>query len=318
MSADSVTADEVVVEGEYFQPSGEKDPSLRQIHDRLQMQMQLEGYQPENPQKSVLGSRSIIYIYTLDSPSKSAWWKLKNWLRLTTEHELQRETYINNLRTTRDDLLFRIRFRMVPVQLEEEAGIHIQAKVEPAVLLKHEQIERVDDYNAQNVIRRCKERIEDIAIELGWEPWREPHTTAENLRETVRGSVREELAQTKYGNYVLELADEGDEAFRYRLLHPSLASYIHSIEWAIICYMEDEHGEDLIDEEVEGEFGYNFGQLIDELPAQGIISQKTREELRQFTVYRRWMGHHKSGKLTKSNVASVKSRLGILLEELFQ
>lgn len=203
-----------------------------------------------------------------------------------TDESLYRDHYIQNLTRLRDDLTFRIRFRIIPIRIGDDDGFQIDATAEPAVYHKHEQISRREDFNAQNAVRSAKEKLEDIATEMGWETRREPHTKAETLRETVTNQVRRRLKETKYGNYVVELVDEGDEALRYQLLHPALSSYIHAIEWAIICYREAEQGEDLVEKETTGEFGYNYGQLIDdELPDNAPVSQKTKEELSTFVTY---------------------------------
>jgi hypothetical protein len=317
MSADSLNANELVVEAEYFKPARNGSISMSRVHEQLRSQMKLDQYWPENPQRAALNPKTITYVRIMDEAEKTRLWRLKRWLNLTNEAELERENYIDNLRRLRDDLPFILRFRFIPIEFEDNNGLLIEIKSEPAVLHKHEQIDRVENYNAQNAIRRGKEQLEDVAVELGWETIREPHTTAENLEDTLNREIRNHLRETKYGNYVIELIDEGDEALRYQLLHPALSSYIHAIEWAIICYLEDERIDDLVAEEISDEFGYYYGQLINKIPEGHGVSQKTREELEQFKTYRRWMGHHKSGELTESNVATVKDRLRILTEELF-
>jgi len=129
----------------------------------------------------------------------------------------------------------------------------------------------------------------------------------------------------EYGDNVIQLSDEGDKALRYQLLHSALGSYIHAIEWSIICYFEDKFDKDFIEEEIENEFGYYYGQLVNKISAgsddniieKSAVTQKTQEELDLFETYRYWMGHHKTGTLTRANVIMVKERLEILLGELF-
>lgn len=318
MGAESLSADELVVEAEYIHRSQHDSPSLSWLHEQLLFHMRLERFQPEDSRKAAINSKSVTYLREMDAPKKTIWWKLRSLLHLTDESQLHRDNYIWNLNRMRDDITFRIRFRIVPIRIGEDEGFQIKATAEPAVYHKHEQISRREDFNSQNAVRSAKEKLEDIATEMAWETWREPHTKAKTLRETVTDRVRERLSVTKYGEYVVELADEGDEALRYQLLHPALSSYIHAIEWAIICYREDEHDDDLIEEEISGEFGYNYGQLInEELPDDAPVSQKTKEELSTFVTYRHWMGHHKSGELSEQNVGTVKDRLRILLEELY-
>lgn len=318
MGADTLSADEVVVEAEYIHVINHDPPSLPKLHEQLLTQMELEGFVPEDRRKLALNSQAVSYIRDMDRPTKTLTWKVKNWLNLTDEADLNRNNYIWNLRRMRDDLTFRLRFRIVPISFEETEGYSIDVRAEPALYHKHQQISHREDFSSQNAVRSAKEKLEDIAVNMGWETWREPRTKTETLRETVNDQMRERLESTKYGEYVVELADEGDEALRYQLLHPALSSYIHAIEWAIICYREDAYGDDLIEEEITGEFGYNYGQLIEEeLPTDAPITQKTKEELSAFVTYRRWIAHHKSGKLTEHNVGTVKDRLRILLEELY-
>lgn len=318
MGADSLSADELVVKAEYIHRSQHDSPSLSALHEQLLYQMRLERFHPEDGRKAALNSRSVTYLREMDAPKKTIWWKIRRLLQLTDESQLYRNNYIQNLSRMRDDVTFRIRFRIIPISIGDDDAFQIDVTAEPAVYHKHEQISRREDFNAQNAVRSAKEKLEDISTEIGWATWREPHTKAEALRETVTDRVRERMNRTKYGEYVIELADEGDEALRYQLLHPAMSSYIHAIEWAIICYREDEHGDDLIEEEISEEFGYYYGQLIDEeLPDDAPVSQKTKEELSSFVTYRRWMGHHKSGELSEQNVGTVKDRLRILLEELY-
>jgi hypothetical protein len=279
--------------------------------------MQRQGYTAKNPEKPIIGSKSIKYILSPIVPKKGVGQKFREKLGLADEGEFKRESYLDSLNRLRDDVPFQLRFRFQPIAVDDRGGVHIEVKAEPAVYHKHEQLSRQSDYNSQNVIRTCKEEVRDIAAELGWELWREPHTTAETLRETLQPDVRENLKSTKYGGQVMQLTDEGDDAFRYQLYHPALSSYIHAIEWAIICYLEEEEADDLIMQEQEDGFGYYYGQIIDKIGDKGIVSQKTSEDLERFNTDRRWMGHHKSGELTEANVATVKQRLEILLEELF-
>lgn len=317
MGAESLTADELIVEAEYFHPTGQEEPSLSHLHDDLRLLMQMEGYRAKNPQKAMLSPRSIVYIYELDPPEKTWVWKIKETIGLADERKLIKNTYLDDLQKTRDNLPFHLRFRTIPVELENEMGIRIEIKSEPAVLHKHQQIRYQEAYNTQNVIRTSKEKIEDIAIDMGWDPWREPHTTAEDLRETLDLDIREVLKETKYGSNITQLTDEGDESLRYHLLHSALGAYIHAIEWAIICYLEDVHEDDLIEEEQRDGFGYDYAQLVTKIAETESVTQKTKDDLERFVTDRRWMGHHKSGTLTEANVVTVKQRLEILLQELF-
>jgi hypothetical protein len=320
MSAEGLSTDEVVVEAEYFAPSGQEKPSLSALHEDLLMQMRIESYVPENPAKVRLNKKSVSFVKDFERDTPSLRWKFWNKLGRADESELTRDGYFDALESIRDDEPWYLKFRLIPGLVGDENGIKIKATAEPAILHKHEQIERYeeDEFNTKNVVRSCKNKLNNIAADLEWDVWREPHTPAEKLQPTLGSPVRDALQQTKYGEDVIQFADEGDEALSYNLLHPALASYIHGIEWAIICYLEAEEDDDLIDEEISDEFGYYYGQLVNKIAETGAVPQKTIEELEGFVTYRRWMGHHKSGTLSRSNVWNVKQRLGILSEELFR
>jgi hypothetical protein len=104
MSADSLTADELIVEAEYFRPTGQEEPSLSQLHENVSLLMQMEGYEAKNRQKAALSPRSVTYIYQLDPPEKTWMWKIKEKIGLTDERKLARHTYLDSLESTRDDL----------------------------------------------------------------------------------------------------------------------------------------------------------------------------------------------------------------------
>lgn len=323
MNADSLDPDEVVVEAEYFTSTGDEKPSLRKLHTNLLTVMLLKGFMPREPQKVQLHSQTVTYIRQVAEPDKPWGWKLKNRLGFADEDELRKETYLDQLRATRDDVVFEINFRFVPVRYENETGnengVRIEVTARPALLLKHEQLGWREEYNAKNAVRTCKGKINNIATEMPWSILYEPYTAAEALSSTLGTEVRQKLEQLTYGTEVIQFSDEGDECMQYGLLHSALSSYIHAIEWTIICHLESADDYDLIEKEqtdMDGA-GLQFGQLIDQLDHHGESSQKTIEDLRRYKTDRRWMGHHKSGELAESNVMAVKDRLGLLVEELF-
>jgi hypothetical protein len=317
MSAESLSADEIEVEGEYFVSSGQDQPSLGDLHKNLLNRMRLEGFQPETPEKVQLNASTIKYRLPYEPPNKSFRWKLRDKMGLTDENQLHKQAYLNHLGNLRDDTPFKFRFRFFPIELEDENGIHIEVTVEPAIYHKHEQVRRAGDYNPHNAVRNCKKALDDLQTDMGWQTWREPRTPAENFEPTLSQEIREELEETSYGHKVSQFADEGDECLRYRLHHSALGSYIHGIEWCIICYLDAEQNRDLIKEEKSGGFGFNYGQLLEKLREHGDISQTTWEDLDRRVTERRWMGHHKEGKVPKSNVMAVKNRFRILTEDLF-
>lgn len=131
----------------------------------------------------------------------------------------------------------------------------------------------------------------------------------------------EDLNATNWGSEVLSHLEDGNNCIRAGLYHPALNSYIHGIEWAIITYLEDKEGIDIIKQENNGNY-YNFAggknNLLDEISKYKEISQKTQSKLRNMnSAERRWSAHHKSGELSDTEVIAVQERLEILIREVF-
>lgn len=158
--------------------------------------------------------------------------------------------------------------------------------------------------------------MRSIATEVGFNTLREPFTLSENYQDTLESHLRQQLKDVKYGSYVTNFADDADEALRYSLMRPALCAYVHGIEWAIICHIEQEEGLDIMEDEGYGR-GRGFPGLIGELEDTGKVSQTTSEALKTMNTERIWMAHHKSGRISEIEVRRVKQRFAILLEELF-
>lgn len=141
-------------------------------------------------------------------------------------------------------------------------------------------------------------------------------------RETILTySIRENLSETKYGPEVIRQIKDGDECYQNQLWHPALAMYIHGFEWAMIAYLQDEEGLDVIEKEREGTYYNLAGQspnLLDVLTDYVTLDQKTIDRIEDLNrAERRWMAHHKSGEVLRDEVESVRSRLGVLLTRLY-
>lgn len=141
-------------------------------------------------------------------------------------------------------------------------------------------------------------------------------------RETILShSIRETLNDIKYGGEVIKQVKDGDKCYNNKLWHPALSTYIHAFEWGIIAYLENEENIDIIEQERNGTY-YNLAgrspNLLDVLADHVTLDQKTIDRIEDLNrAERRWMAHHKSGEVLRDEVDSVRSRLGVLLETLF-
>ena len=151
------------------------------------------------------------------------------------------------------------------------------------------------------------------SIEEGLVPNQEPEPT-------LSQEILPTLEETKYGNEVLEHAQEGDICLEKNLHHLALSSYIHAIEWAAIAYLT-EKGIDIIAEEKSGNLYYFAGgenNLLDTLRTEADVDQKTISQLESMNrAERRWMAHHKTGEVLPEEIDAVRARLQSLVNSLF-
>lgn len=316
MSAESLNADELIVKAELVTSFAENDFSLKRLHKRLRNIMDLEGYQPVEPRKPLLNTRTIKYTLKIRKKEKSTIQNIFETLSPGTS-EPEPMDYHNQLEETRDDTPYQIEFRFFPLESDEGLELRTRITVIPAVVLQHQQVARQEDYNAQNIVRSCKEFTKTIAAEFGWGFIAEPHTPARTLRTTADEEIRSTLTELEYGQKVIQFSDEGDEALKYGLDHSALASYIHAIEWTIVTHLKDVANFDVLEKE-EGGPGFSYKLLVDLLEDHGESHQTTIENLKKHQTDRRIMAHHKSGKLSTSHVHSVKETLENLMEESFR
>lgn len=108
---------------------------------------------------------------------------------------------------------------------------------------------------------------------------------------------------------------DGLKCIEHGLLHPALCSFIHAIEWALILGLKIRK-KDIIGEERKNKNPFFLIQLIDKARKQEIISDKMYDRL---TIchqsYRRWMAHHKTGKVTKKHLKDVINIFEELIDE---
>jgi len=151
------------------------------------------------------------------------------------------------------------------------------------------------------------------------EPIRGPYTEAQMLDSGISEKVVGELNGHEYGKTAIQYVNEGDQSLQQNLLHAALSCYVLAIEWVIIHHKATAEGEDLVEEQQQGERGpVYFSDLVDELDG-AVVSQKTAGKLDAInSTERRWMAHHKKGELKEADVESVRATLLRLSEELHQ
>lgn len=146
--------------------------------------------------------------------------------------------------------------------------------------------------------------------------------TSQQLFEIIDEDLQRVLQSTKYGDEVIDHVVDGDELYEHGFYQPSLSSYIHAFEWAMITYLEDKNDIDIIEREKDGELYYFTGgekNLLDEMKkVSAPINQKMETKIKSLNrVERRWMAHHKSGNTLPSEVLALRERLGHFLTGLF-
>lgn len=140
----------------------------------------------------------------------------------------------------------------------------------------------------------------------------------------VKYEIKKYLEDTKYGDEIITHVSDGDKCYNNKLWFPSLTMYVHAFEWAAITYLEDQTGRDIIEREREGANYYLVGSqesnsILDELNRNVEIDQKTLALISNMNrLERRWVAHHKSGETLQKEVDSVRGRLKIFVETLFE
>jgi hypothetical protein len=313
MGEHSLNPDEIEVEAEFYFIQDNGSPSLSSAQLQLTNVMTRRGYDVLHQ-----GQRVWEYMLQQRQPAPGYWWGLKRKLGLANEADKKAERSIENLRGTRNNHPYRIKFRFIPTSWENgDEGYVVEVECIPALRDKIDQLSGdFEDADPKSAVRTSKSELRDIATEVGFSILREPFTRAENHEPTLEQHLRKQLQEYKYGSYVTQFADDADEALRYSLIRPAICAYVHGIEWAIICYLDEMENRDLMEEEGYGR-GNGFKGLISEIEETGQVKQTTSEALRQMNTERVWMAHHKEGEVSEIEVRRVKQRFSILLEELF-
>lgn len=305
--------DEIEVEAEYYFIQDNGSPSLSSIQLQLTELLTRRGYDILHK-----GQRVWEYVLQQNNPSPGVWWRFKQKIGLVNTRDRKAEQSLENLRETRDDHPYRLKFRFIPTSWENgDEGYVVEVECIPALRDKINQLSgNFEDADPKSAVRTSKSELRDIATEVGFSILQEPFTRAKNQEPTLEPHLRKQLQKYNYGQSVTKFADDADEALRYSLTRPAICAYIHGIEWAIICYVAEMENRDIMNEEEYGR-GLGFKNLIEEIEGTGKISQTTSEALRQMNTERIWMAHHKKGEVSDIEARRVKKRFSILLEELF-
>lgn len=131
---------------------------------------------------------------------------------------------------------------------------------------------------------------------------------------------RELLSSTTHGERAIRHIREADYCYELGLKLPALASYIHSIEWSIIAYLDLENKADLIEDELDDvpQNGYySYPDVVNELGEHTDVDQTMISRLQALNKQRQWMAHHKSGEIQDGDIENVRYVLKLLLEYLF-
>lgn len=313
MANSNLDPDEIEVEAEFYFIQDNGNPSLNSAQLQLTEVMTRRGYDVLHH-----GKRVWEYILQQRQSSPGFWWRLKQKFGAVNESDRMVEQSLENLRETRNNHPYRIKFRFIPTSWENgDEGYVVEVEGIPALRDKIDQLsEDFSDIDPKGAVRTSKSELRDIATEVGFNILQEPFTRAENHEATLESHLRKQLQEIKYGSYVTQFVDDADEALRYSLIRPAISAYVHGIEWAIICYIAEFENRDLMEEEGYGQ-GYFFKDLINEVEETGAVTQTTSDTLRQMNTERIWMAHHKEGEVSEIEVRRVKQRFSILLEELF-
>lgn len=299
---------------------------LKEIKTVMARLMKKEGFLPDEKIHPELpevadATRSIKFGVNIDGRPANIGYKLKikNFLGLISDKKIRNEKFFDRMRKIREDIPFSIEVRFRTIIDEEREGYEVELTAIPTILMKRRQGLRseISSGEASEAVGTAKNLIPSLMSNFEAETLLEPQTRAELIQNSLESDKRAILEKLEYGNKVIMHIDEADSCLRNNLLHSALNSYVHAIEWLIICYLNKEESIDIIREEEQGE-EYYFYDLIGEIKENANIPQKTASKLENLnSAERRWIAHHKSGSIVKSDVINVKERFQILLEEIF-
>lgn len=321
----NVSHEDLIVEGKYFVASDVGEDKLKELKSVIGELLDIEGYIP-------VGNAVHIDMPELNNPRRSMTFrvdyeesiastkKIMTLLGLGPDQGLDQQKFFKSLRRMRGDVPFQVEFLFRTVATEDREGYEVDIKSTPAILQKkkHKLIESVPSEEIDHATSTGKRFVNRIMRGIEAEALLEPQTIAKVTESSLDAEMRAMFEKLKYGNKVIMHVDEGHSCVKNDLFHSALNSYVHAIEWAIICYLENEEDKDIIEEEKEQDENYTFHELVKELEGSINLSQKTENKLENMnSAERRWIAHHKTGRIAPSDVSNVKERFEILVDELF-
>jgi len=322
--------DELIVKARYFVPAEIDDDNLRKIQKQVIRILQLEGYRQTDVDPVPLGpvQRSMDFRLFDGIPieDNSLFDRIAGFFgfkdnKKRNPRDVTKDEFLDGLKQARDDLPFRLVFHFKPYEEGDTEGYDIEIESIPVILQKYRQFPVREDfsYNTKDIVSQNKREVERILRRIGLEPLHEPYTEAETLETGLKEDYRNHLSSVAYGEKILQYLDEGDTCFQKNLNHAALSCYIHGIEWAIIAYLNNERGKDIIEEQKESkEVRYYFHHLIDLLQGDTALEQTTMETLEQYkNTERHWIAHHRSGDIPETRVEDVRETLHSIIGELF-
>lgn len=324
-SAPNIEPDELTVKAEYLLPIELFEENLRRVKTELRLILQNGGFRQVDDEMDFFGPshRTMTFQYQYSKPDPPILWKMKDWLGLVSEEGVSNyelNHYFQKLKEHRDDRPFEIDVRFRGVKIEDNEGYEVTVTAIPALLQKYKQgvLTESHSYDKKSTVSNMKREVSRIFDKIEAQTLRRPYTDSEIMDSQLQIEHREILVETEYGQNVVGYYDEAEDSFQRGNLRAALNCYILSLEWTIITYLNRKRNRDVIEEETENERGYGYMNLVDLIDGDERVSQKTLGRLKAMNyAERRWMAHHKTGDLTKTDIANVKERLEILIEELF-
>ena len=319
--------DNLVVEAAYFLRVDHSEDVLSRIKGVIAETLLQDGYRHVDPDTNPLRPefRTMTFRLQITQPDLPWWFKLKKRLNLTSkaeEQELHSDAYHEQLGRTRPDIPFEIEFHFRAVTHQDgDEGYEVEVSARPVLLqLQHQQLLSSDEeYDIKSAVSTTKQRIRKYFRNLEAETLWEPYTEAELLGSVLKAEYRDILRETEYGRTAVQYIEEGDASLRHNHLNAALSCYIHAIEWIIIDYLNRTGDKDVIGQEKSNnDVLYKFSNLVDGIRNDTPATQRTISYLDKVNgAERRWIAHHKDGDTLKTDVNTLRERLLVLVDELF-
>ncbi|OGM02908.1 hypothetical protein A3K72_03655 [Candidatus Woesearchaeota archaeon RBG_13_36_6] len=114
--------------------------------------------------------------------------KIKGFFGMISEREIQVENYFSSLKTTRDEMPFKIDISITSEEFSGEERLIMNIRSEPAVLFKMRQLSSkppLDEFKCNDVIDNNKQFVNEIMIGLGGVIIEKPKAIAEYIKTPI-------------------------------------------------------------------------------------------------------------------------------------